>query len=542
MNKVNGDKRQNVSRRLSELLMGRNNYFDLIRVVAAILVIFSHAYPLSGDGSGEPLSRFSNGQINFGNLAVFIFFVISGLLITQSYLHSNNLIVFLKSRLLRIFPGLMGVLLFSVFIIGPIVTELPLADYFTSGGIVEYLKAVFLFPMQWNLPGVFESNVYKGVVNGSLWTIPFEFICYLLVGLLGFLGILRYKYVVLLFSLILYYFYTFGDSLLANSGHLFGMEIKTLIELSVYFMAGSIVYLFKDVIIIKKEMAMLSLSLLLISFFNGGFKPVFVIAGTYLILYIAYLPKSRAHVLTQYGDFSYGLYLYAFPVQQMVTYFYGGSTYVWLNFLISVPITYILAVISWYVIEKRALLFKKRNFFGERLTLAMLQLNNHWNGWIAKVCGYFFRMNWIKFGAYLIVAATIFLTYQSQPTAIEFPYTKNQNILKGDWLPQSNSEKYRWVAKQAGIVLDLPTNGHLLIDGFVPDTFTEINSIKVYLNDEEIYNTALVIGEGFFLDIPISNGKGNSIILMEFNDVHSPDQASEDQRKMSALISKIEVK
>ncbi|GGH64045.1 hypothetical protein GCM10008014_42030 [Paenibacillus silvae] len=542
MSKVIGNKQQKEIRGLSELLMGRENYFDLIRLVAAVFVIFSHAYPLSGSGVEEPLSNLSNGKVNFGNLAVFTFFVISGLLITQSYIHSNNLIVFLKSRILRIFPGLIGVILFSTFIMGPIVTSLSLADYLTSEGIREYLKAVFLFPMQWNLPGVFETNAYKGTVNGSLWTIPFEFLCYLLVGLIGFFGLLRHRYVVLLISLILYYFYTFGDTQLVNSGHLFGLEIKTLVELSVYFMAGSVVYLFKDVIVIRKELAMVSLSLIAVSLFNGGFKPVFVIAGTYLILYLAYLPKSKATVLTQYGDFSYGLYLYAFPIQQVVTYLYGGKTNIWLNFLISLPMTYLLAIASWYVIEKKALRLKKRSLLGKSQILFISRLNDNWNGWITKVCGYLFRMNWIKFGVYFIVATVIFLTYQLQPKTIEFPYTKNQNILKGDWLPQNNSEKYRWVAKKAGIVLDLPIKGRLLINGFVPDTFTEINSIKVYLNDEEIYTTPLKTGEGFFLDIPVENGKASSTIQIEFNDVHSPDSTSEDKREMSALISKIEVK
>lgn len=530
------------SKTLKDVLVGRENYFDLIRLIAAVLVIYSHAYPLSGSGSEDPLYRLSNGQVTLGNLSVFVFFIISGFLITQSYLYSNNIISFMKSRLLRIFPGLLGVLIFSTFLLGPIVTTLPFKEYIVNRETFHYIKAVLLYPMQWNLPGVFENNVYKDVVNGSLWTIPFEFLCYIIVGVLGFTGFLKHKYWMLLFTIITYYCYIFGEKMSpSGEGHIFGLEVKTIIELLTFFLIGSLACLFKDKIFLKKEIAMVSIVILYISIYYGGFKPLFAVFGTYIILYLAFLPKSFLSGVTKKGDFSYGIYLYAFPIQQTVTFYSGGKSNVFSNFLISLPLTLLFAIGSWYIIERNFLKLKKVklvNFYVLKVPKPIEKLRLCSEGIFNRI----FKINWGLFAIYFGLFIVLFINYNSKPSIIEFPYHNSERIFSGGWLPQNNGENYRWIAKKASVELSLPSQSTLLINGFVPESFKEVEKVNIYLNGNKIKESDVKPGEGFSLDLPVHSEYKNNIISIEFNAVHTPLPGDADQREMSGLISKIQIK
>ena len=162
----------------------RKNNLDIIRFLAATLVVFSHAYPLTtGNNATEPFAVCSNGQMTFGELAVSIFFIISGFLITQSYDRSKNPIYYFKARVLRIFPGLIFCVLLTVFFLGPIFTELNVKDYFKDPKTYDYLKTITLYWIQYDLPGVFQTNVWPGAVNGSLWTLWYEFFFYIVVAI-----------------------------------------------------------------------------------------------------------------------------------------------------------------------------------------------------------------------------------------------------------------------------------------------------------------------------------------------------------------------
>ena len=110
---------------IDQCIDSRINNLDIIRFIAATLVVFSHSYPLTlGNNGSEPFAVFSNGQMTFGELAVSIFFVISGFLITQSYDRSKDLIYYMKARTLRIFPGLIFCVILTVFLLGPFFTRL----------------------------------------------------------------------------------------------------------------------------------------------------------------------------------------------------------------------------------------------------------------------------------------------------------------------------------------------------------------------------------------------------------------------------------
>ncbi len=167
----------------------RENNFDFLRFFAAALVLFAHCYPLVGRKMDEPLTVLT-GYEKGGGIAVGIFFVISGYLITASYLNSRSPVSFLTKRALRILPALTVAVLLSAFVIGPMVTSWRLDNYLTSAKTWEYLKNILLIT-EYELPGVFNQNVYPDVVNGSLWTLPLEVMMYMGVLALGLVGFLR---------------------------------------------------------------------------------------------------------------------------------------------------------------------------------------------------------------------------------------------------------------------------------------------------------------------------------------------------------------
>ena len=337
---------------LADLNTGRQNNFDFIRFMAATLVILSHAYPLTGNNSSEPLIVLTNYKTTFGGIAVYIFFVTSGFLITQSYTRSKDRYSYLKARVLRIFPALLVVILATAFLLGPMTTSTNLMNYFTNPITYSYIKNNILLFTQYQLPGVFENNPYPGAVNGSLWTLMHEFLFYLLVAAFGQLKLLTKKAIIVVFGLTIFLSFTDIHSAL----------LKQNISLFRYFSAGMLFFVFKEQIPIKGYLAFLSLFAIILSNIFGGFEIVLLFFGSYLLFYCVFTTKMNLHNFGKHGDFSYGIYIYAFPIQQFIM-----SKFVDMNpmsnFLIAFPLTLILACFSWNFIEKPSLEFKKKRIF-----------------------------------------------------------------------------------------------------------------------------------------------------------------------------------
>ena len=139
----------------------RNNNFNLLRIVAASAVLISHSYPLFslGRGSTEPLDRVLG--MSLGTLAVLTFFAISGYFISQSFHSSRSIVEFTVARSLRIYPGLLAVLVLTVFALGPVFTNVSLSVYFSDHETLFYIpRNLRLWPLQYELPGVFGDNAY----------------------------------------------------------------------------------------------------------------------------------------------------------------------------------------------------------------------------------------------------------------------------------------------------------------------------------------------------------------------------------------------
>jgi peptidoglycan/LPS O-acetylase OafA/YrhL len=355
---------------LDRLLRREQNSLDFIRFTAASAVLFSHAWPISGGQEMdrfEPLKLLSRQQMNLGEAAVFVFFLISGFLVTASFERSKTWLDYVKARFLRIMPGLAVVLLLTAFVLGPLVSSLGPAEYFGSSQTYLYLKGLLLKDTSLPLPGVFEQNPWPGAVNGSLWTLFYEVSCYVMVFVLGMARLLRGPVVLGLlglagaFNLFMNYFKgTLDSTPLAIVGRLYGnYYIYHEIYFVMPFLVGMLFYLYRERVKFALPWTLLCALTLPIALGLGGLYVWFLFAGAYLIFQFGSWPKSPLQRFGVRGDFSYGIYIYAWPVQQLVVLLLGSSIAWYTNVLLAFPLTFLLAVLSWHLIEKPALNLKK---------------------------------------------------------------------------------------------------------------------------------------------------------------------------------------
>ena len=336
--------------------MTQNN-LDFCRFWLAIQVIFSHSFALAeGDECREPLSILTSGQLNSGEFAVGCFFAISGFLITHSWLRSRSASSFLSKRVRRIYPGFVAAVLFGVFIVAPIG-----AAYikWTARDILSLpLNLIALRNVE--PKGVFPHNPCPGLINGSLWSIPYEFKCYLVVMLIGGLGLFRDRRLVLgiLIAILAGGFFYRPDSTSVVERGAFAVIIGMVsfwCNVLPYFVAGMAYYLYRDQIPRSRQfLAIVSLILVISAVVPPAGRVAFPLAITFLLFWFAFHSPFRIYGWSRYGDFSYGIYLYAFPLQQLMVMRFPGISPV-LLFLVSTPLAVIAGVISWHLLEKHFL-------------------------------------------------------------------------------------------------------------------------------------------------------------------------------------------
>ncbi len=349
----------------------RSNNFDFLRFLGASLVIYGHAYPLSGRGTFDHIQLWTRGLFPTAHMGVAIFFVISGFLIAQSLARSPSVSNYVWKRCLRIFPGLIVAALLTVFFVGPILTDLPLNKYFTAKDTYKYLTVIKLYPPYPDtLPGVFEQATNRSV-NGSLWTLAYEFSCYfaLLAVSLVIAARIRGKVILGAFLAVWASFLLWYPVLSASTYRLpfFHLKLFNLIDFGMYFVAGSAAYHFKDYILYKGYIA-LTFFLIWMGSYLLAESLIAVpltcvvwaryLAVPYLVLYLSFL-SGPLNQFGRYGDLSYGLYIYAFPIQRIVVEKIGETApieeIIFLSFLFTLPFAWL----SWSFIEKPCLKYKK---------------------------------------------------------------------------------------------------------------------------------------------------------------------------------------
>ena len=334
-----------LDQRLSET-GGRPAGFDYIRLFLALSIVGFHSivttygFAVQGRvhaGPWRPLEA----------MALPMFFSLSGFLVAGSFERCKTMISFLGLRVLRLIPALAGEVLVSALILGPSLTKLPLADYFGDPEFHRYFLNI-IGDIHYTLLSVFTDNPFYQV-NGQLWTVPYELICYITLVGLAFAGIIYRRRLFLRLVLaanFLYFllcFYRPDDGTGPVSGK----------DLVVSFVCGLLIYLYRDRI--KWSMALFLVSLAvfvaLLSFPNGDRFVAFPAA--YATIYLGLLNPPRQKLMLS-GDYSYGIFLYGFPMQQaVVAVFHVQHWYT--NLALAYPATILAAVISWWGLEKHAL-------------------------------------------------------------------------------------------------------------------------------------------------------------------------------------------
>lgn len=343
---------------LADVSAGRDNHFNLIRMIAATAVLVSHAWLIAlGKGTVEPLQKETGHSL--GTLAVFVFFAVSGFFITASFDRARSLKDFVLARALRLLPALAVSTWLIALVMGPFVTTLPVVTYLTHPKTWEFvLRDSLPISLLFNLPGVFENNPYPSPVS-SIWTLPNEIACYVAVFLAGVAGLIRKRFffnLLLLLYLALWLWVEWGDVTL-NS------RAEALRVLSLPFVIGIGFYLWQSYIPITGPLAAsITITLLLLVTlmrFTPAYELILAFAIAYTTFWLAYLPGSALRHYNRMGDYSYGTYLYAFPLQGLMVWLVGPMTPM-LNILLALPLTIVFAIASWHIIEQPTLRLRKR--------------------------------------------------------------------------------------------------------------------------------------------------------------------------------------
>lgn len=330
----------------------RDNNFDALRLVAAIAVIFSHSFLIAeGSEAHEPLIWLTGRQSILGLCGVFVFFAISGFLVTESYERTASPLDYLAKRALRIFPGLFVALTVSALVFGALVTTLPLAEYYARPEIYGYVVGNTLLNLRIHeLPGtLFVDNPVGLEINGSLWTLRYEFMMYLLVLALGMLRLLRLRVLLLVLAIGLAALQWDALDFLDAFGFLLA-----------FFAIGMVLYKLRGTAVFDRRIALLALLGLAASIPLRQFIPLFPLFGGYLAIYLATNRRLPVLPATRFGDLSYGLYIYGWPVQAMVIHAMGGKATWWQLFLAALPLAMLAAWLSWHLVEKHFLRLKPR--------------------------------------------------------------------------------------------------------------------------------------------------------------------------------------
>lgn len=352
--------------------------FNFIRIFLAYGVLVWHTVAVARNGAAQAL------QSSFWPLILAIlpmFFALSGFLVAGSALRLP-LREYILNRSFRIMPALWVDIVFCALFLGPIFTSFSLAAYFSGREFFEYFLN-FTGLIHYALPGTFLNNPYAGVVNGALWTVPYEIACYILMSAMIWTGMIRdWKYVlataiaIVLFASLLYAV----PPLLAN--RTLPERILALLFLSKgaalipAFLAGAVLYLMRYRIAYSGLAAgVVVIGLCGLGLFgspsyysNPIFTEVAAFPLAYLVVWIGLTPIPIPAVLER-GDYSYGIYLYHFPILQALQAVFGFTQW-WLLAAVAWLPVILFAAFSWHFVEKPVLKMRKRfSLVGSRLAV-----------------------------------------------------------------------------------------------------------------------------------------------------------------------------
>ncbi len=345
---------------------GHDNFFTPVRLLFALMVLVGHAFAVvRGGDQGEPFIFF---HYTASYLAVNLFFIASGFLVTKSMLYREDLVEYGSARSLRIFPALFIHVLFVMLLIGPLVTNVPLAQYFTDPQVwTQPLRVLSFAQTEMYLPGTFETN-HEQIGSAALWTLRYEVLAYIGTAIAFALGLLKQKW------LLIAQFFIFV--LAWPVAHLTGVfdqlpgTLQSVLRFGLAYGLGTALYAVQD----KVSFHILGVFILglIASLFGFPYMDylesgqmtfaasLFEIVTTlwlgYIVFWMAYVKIPVLNPLKSLSDTSYGIYIYHWVILQTVWFFYhkatGTSMNVWALMAVTLPITVLVAWLSWHVIEQ----------------------------------------------------------------------------------------------------------------------------------------------------------------------------------------------
>lgn len=333
---------------------GHDNFFTPLRLLFASLVVIGHSFSVAVGAGTEPHVFF---HYTFSYLAVNLFFIASGFLVTKSMVYRGDTPSFISARALRIFPALIVHVLFVMIVIGPLATNASMIDFVSDPDwYMQPLRVLTFYQTDMILPRIFESNSEQ-FGSAPLWTLRFEVLAYIGTLLVFSLGLLRRKWMVLLQFVLP----SLGWILLQSFGLLSALPatIENLFRFGIAYGLGASIYAYRD----RLTFSWISLAIMICASFLLRNTPVIEVIMNvllaWLIFRVAYMRLPSFKWMQRIPDLSYGIYIYHWCVLQMLFYWMPHLSVIEL-FALTFPPTVGLAALSWYIVEKPALRSKTR--------------------------------------------------------------------------------------------------------------------------------------------------------------------------------------
>lgn len=357
------------SKPIAQVYDRRRNSFNMLRLLFAMGVLYTHSIVLFGAG-GDFIAKLTHQQTDIATCSVWGFFGISGFLVTQSIMSSPGYLSYFVKRALRILPAFLFSLFFFAFVVGPFLSEMAAVHYFFDPQGISPFEFVWKNIIMniggnyaWGVRDLFANNPFKTSVNGSMWTLKFEVACYIFLSILMLFRIFRTRILLLWVAFAVFMQIVLKQELGFMVAHLryqwwilSQAEFPKLLVFLFLFLYGSICYVYQDRILLSGFFALLALLLLFFSSYFHILRYSLLLAWPYLVIFIGVHWSDP--VIYKNTDLSYGVYIFSFPIMQTIFHLFGTKL-VWPSYLgLCTLITFAFAFFSWNYIEKPALRLK----------------------------------------------------------------------------------------------------------------------------------------------------------------------------------------
>ncbi|KEI45835.1 acyltransferase family protein, partial [Saccharopolyspora rectivirgula] len=325
-----------------------NHGFAWLRMIGAILVIYGHCSPLVGTGELFP----PEWPIQPDEGVLMGFFAMSGFQITESWVRDPHPLRFAVKRVLRLWPPMLTVSVVMALVVGPMVTTLSVGEYFAARDTWGYIvNNAGMLTLQHELPGVFTDNPWPDAVNGSLWTLPMELLAYgglYALLLLGAGGRFRWLALVALVALIAWDRRLEEIPGAESAGALLSVPVESLVAFLVAFAIGVVVNLYRVPLSPLAAATGLAVLAVMPNSITGSFW--MTLSVSYAVVVAGHFWPARLTVPSVWVNGSYGVYVWGFPIQQLLA--MAGIRNQWLMLVCAAPLAYAMGTLSWKFIEE----------------------------------------------------------------------------------------------------------------------------------------------------------------------------------------------